>query len=94
MEERLVRFSLFGQQFTFYSDAPENEVNEIVDILRHELEGAGGEYASTVPSSKLLVLGCLRIASRYVSLSREFEAYRNQQGRSIDDLIDKMSEID
>ena len=94
MEERLVRFSLFGQEFTFYSDAPESEVKEVVRILRNELEGSDGTYTSTVPSSKLLVLGCLRIADRYVRLKREFEEYRNRQGRSIDGLIDKMSEID
>ncbi|HHD64680.1 MAG TPA: cell division protein ZapA [Desulfobulbaceae bacterium] len=94
MEERLVHFALFGQEFTFYSDAPESEVEEVVRILRSELEGSEGEYVSTVPSSKLLVLGCLRIAARYVKVNREFNAYRNRQGRSIDDLIDKMSDID
>jgi cell division protein ZapA len=94
MEERLVHFSLFGQEFTFYSDAPESEVEEVVRILRSELEGSDGKYVSTVPSSKLLVLGCLRIAARYVKVSREFHAYRNRQGRSIDNLIDKMSDID
>ncbi len=94
MKERLVRFSLFGQEFTFYSDASESEVDEVVGILRNELEGSDGTYTSMVPSSKLLVLGCLRIAGRYVRLSREFEEYRNRQGRSIDGLIDKMSDID
>ncbi len=94
MEERLVRFALFGQEFTFYSDAPAEEVDEVVSILRRELEGSEGRYTSTVPSSKLLVLGCLRIAARLVKVNREFEEYRNRQDRSIDDLIDKMSEID
>lgn len=94
MEDRLVRFALFGQEFQFFSDAPEAEVEEIVDILRNELEGADGKYVSTVPSSKLLVLGCLRIAAKYVKESREFEAFRSSQGKSIDHLIDKMSEID
>jgi len=94
MEERLVNFSLFGQEFTFYSDAPEDDVEEVVGLLRSELEGSDGEYVSTVPSSKLLVLGCLRIAARYVKVEREFNAYRNSQGRSIGDLIDKMADID
>lgn len=94
IEDRLVRFALFGQEFTFYSDAPESEVEEVVEILRSELEGSDGKYVSTVPSSKLLVLGCLRIAARYVKVNRKFDAYRNHQGRSIDNLIDKMSDID
>jgi len=94
MEERLVRFVLFGQEFTFYSDAPEADVEEVIKVVRSELEGTEGEYVSTVPSSKLLVLGCLRVAARYVKVNREFNAYRNRQGQSIDDLIDKMSDID
>jgi cell division protein ZapA len=94
MEERLVRFALFGQEFTFYSDAPEIEVDKVVEILRNELEGADGKYISTVPSSKLLVLGCLRIAEKYVKVNREFAAYRNSQGQSIDNLIDKISFIE
>jgi cell division protein ZapA len=94
MKERLVRFCLFGQEFTFYSDAPEDEVKEVVTMLRSELEGADGKYRSTVPSSKLLVLGCLRIAARYVKLKKEYADYRNRQGRSIDDLIGKMADID
>ena len=94
MEERLVRFVLFGQEFTFYSDAPEADVEEVIKVVRSELEGTEGEYVSTVPSSKLLVLGCLRVAARYVKVNREFNAYRNRQGQSIDNLIDKMSDID
>jgi len=94
MEDRLVRFSLFGQEFTFYSDAPEADVDEVIKILRGELEGSDGEYVSKVPSSKLLVLGCLRIAARYVRMNREFEAYRRRQGKSIDELIGKMSDVD
>jgi cell division protein ZapA len=94
MEERLVSFALFGQEFQFYSDAPEDEVEEVVNILRNELEGADGKYISTVPSSKLLVLGCLRIAAKYVNTNKQFEAFRNRQGKSIDQLIGKMSEID
>ena len=90
----MVRFSLFGQEFTFYSDAPEDEVREVVAMLRSELEGVDGKYRSTVPSSKLLVLGCLRIAARYVKLKKEYADYRNRQDRSIDDLIGKMAEIE
>ncbi|MFP7753371.1 cell division protein ZapA [Thermodesulfobacteriota bacterium B35] len=91
MEERLVRFSMFGQEFTFYSDAPEDEVEEVIALLRAELEDARLDTVSTIPSSKMLVLGCLRIAARYVQLHKEFEAFRKNQGRSIDELIDKVA---
>jgi len=94
MKERLVRISLFGQEYTFYSDAPDEEIDEVVELIRRELEESGHSRAGTVPSSKMLVLGCLRIAARYVRLNREYEEYRNRQDRSIDHLIDRMADID
>lgn len=91
MEERLVSFNLFGQEFSFYSDAPEDEVQGAVAMLREELEGTDLAARSTVPSSTMLVLGCLRLAASYVKLDKEFSSFRAQQKRSIDPLIDKIS---
>ena len=94
MKERLVRIKLFGQEFTFYSDAPADEVDEVVELLRQEFETDDRTRLGSVPSSKLLVLGCLRIAARYVRLQREYQAYRRRQDQSIDQLIDRMSELE
>ena len=92
MEERLVSFSLFGQDFSFFSDAPEDEVQEAIALLCEELEGGAGLVtSSTVPSSKVLVLGCLRLAARYVNLEREGDLFRESQREIIDKLIDKVS---
>ena len=76
MEERLISFTLYGQEFSFYSDVPDNEVQEAVSMLRQEL-GEPDEVGptTTVPSSTLLVLACLRIAARYVSLKRDFDDF-------------------
>jgi len=92
MEERLVSFTLFGQKFSFYSDASEEEVDGAVAMLREELEGTDLAARSTVPSSTMLVLGCLRIAARYVKLDQEYSSFRTSQDQSIAQLIDKVSE--
>ncbi|RUM37098.1 MAG: hypothetical protein DSY50_01015 [Desulfobulbus sp.] len=92
MEERLVSFTLFGQKFSFYSDAPQEEVDGAVDMLREELEGTDLAARSTVPSSTMLVLGCLRIAARYVKLDQQYNDFRASQGQSIAQLIDKVSD--
>lgn len=94
MQERLVHFQLFGQEFTFFSDASDSEVDEIVRIVRRELEGGGGKYISSIPSSKLLVLGCLRIASRLVEQEKESKEYRRRQDNAIDNLIDRVAAIE
>lgn len=91
MQDRLVRFHLFGQEFTFYSDAPEEEVESVITLLRHELENNEKVSRSSVPSSKMLVLGCLRMAAKYVQLNREYSEFRQAQERSVGHLIDKIS---
>jgi hypothetical protein len=91
MQDRLVRFHLFGQEFTFYSDAPEEEVQTVIDLLRQELESSEKVNRSSVPSSKMLVLGCLRIAAKYVHLNREYNEFRQVQECAISHLIDKVS---
>ena len=90
MQDRLVRFHLFGQEFTFYSDASEDEVEAIIDLLRQELEGGETVGRSAVPSSKILVLGCLRMTARYVQLQREYQDYRQAQQRTLANLADKV----
>jgi cell division protein ZapA len=80
MEERLISFTLYGQEFSFYSDVPDNEVQEAVSILRRELgEPEECGPTTTVPSSSLLVLACLRIATRYVILQREFDEFYDER---------------
>ncbi|PID72673.1 MAG: hypothetical protein CSB34_01040 [Desulfobulbus propionicus] len=92
MKERLVRFNLFGQEFAFYSDAPDPEVEQSIQLLRQELEGSGKKHnRNAIPSSKMLVLGCLRLAAKCVQLENEFEHYRERQDQSIGRLVRKMS---
>jgi cell division protein ZapA len=91
MQDRLVRFHLFGQEYTFYSDAPEDEVESAITLLRHELEANEIVSRSSVPSSKMLVLGCLRMAAKYAQLNREYKEFRQVQERSVAQLIDKVS---
>jgi cell division protein ZapA len=91
MQERLVRFNLFGQEFTFYSDASDEDVESVIALLRHELEGNERISRSSVPSSKMLVLGCLRMAAKYIQLKREHNEYRQIQEHKVALLIEKVS---
>jgi cell division protein ZapA len=91
MKDRLVRFNLFGQEFAFYSDAPEDEVTSAIELLRNELEGDEIINRSTIPSSKVLVLGCLRLAAKYVQTEGEFKRFRQSHNKALGDLIEKIS---
>ena len=92
MSDRLVRFQLFGQEFTFFSDAPEEEVESIIALLRQELDTDEKHSRSAVPSSKMLVLGCLRMTAKYVQLQGEYHEYRQSQERLIEHLINKVTD--
>ena len=91
VKERMVNFTLFGQDFSFFTDAPEEESTRIIRMVQEELEAGNIGTRSNVPSSKMLVLGCLRIAARYVELEKEYKEFRRKQDVSIDKLIDKVS---
>lgn len=93
MQDRLVRFTLFGQEFTFYSDASEEEVGAVIALLKQELEEGGASSRSSVPSSKMLVLGCLRIAAKYVQSERTQRREDETQRQRIAHLIDKIASV-
>ncbi len=89
--ERLVNFELFGQDFSFYTDASSEDVELIVNMVRSELNEDGTARRNSLPSNKMLVLGCLKIAARYIQLEKEFSTFRSRQDASIDKLINKVS---
>lgn len=89
--ERRVEFKLFGQEFSFYTDASEEEVEQVINLVRSELDEGGQAVRTSLPSSKMLVLVCLRIAARFVQLEKEFDQFRSRQDKSIDNLINKVS---
>ncbi len=93
--DRLVRFSLFGQEFSFYTDSSEEEVDNIIAFVQQELETAEQAGSSSMPSNKMVVLGCLRIAAKYIELEKEFKKFRQEQDVTVDKLIAKVtSEMD
>ena len=89
--DRLVRFELFGQEFSFYTDASEEDVELIIKMVRSELGGEEPGKRSPLPSNKMLVLGCLKIAARVIQLEKEFSTFQARQDKSIDRLINKVS---
>ena len=89
--ERRVDFKLFDQEFSFYTDSPPEDVEQVLAMVRGELDEGGHGFRASMPSSKMLVLVCLKIAARYVQLAREYDEFRARQGESIDKLISKVS---
>ncbi|MEW6520373.1 MAG: cell division protein ZapA [Desulfurivibrio sp.] len=73
--QRLVRFEVLGQEYPLYTDATEEDVKEILDLVKSQLE-AYAKSSSTLPANKLAILTSLNMAGKYVKLKREFEQYK------------------
>ena len=89
--ERLVQFELLGQEFAFYSSAPEEEVDEILNMVRDlVMENCDSNTAGSIAVGKVAVLASLNIASRYVELKHEFENYRLKTDAGIAALAERI----
>lgn len=74
--ERLVRFELLGQEYTFYTGAPEHEVADILNLVQGLVQENMNGPSGLLPVSKVAVLVSLNIASRYFELKSNFDRYK------------------
>ncbi|MCK5516228.1 MAG: cell division protein ZapA [Desulfobulbaceae bacterium] len=90
-KERLVRFELLGQEHAFYTAASEEEIESIFSLVSSLVDTGSSHSSGTLPVSKVAILACLNIASRYVKLEREFEEYKYNSGARIIRLNEEIS---
>ncbi|MEE4166487.1 MAG: cell division protein ZapA [Desulfocapsaceae bacterium] len=90
--ERLVKFSLLGQNFAFYTGASEEEMENILSLVREQVEsiGGGSKPGGTIPVSKIAVMACLNLASSYLKLQQEHSQYRQRFESKLEDLNQKL----
>ena len=84
--ERLVRFQLLGQEYSFYTGAPESEVTAILDLVKELVEENMSGPTGTIPVGKVAVLVSLNIASRYIELKSLFDGYKADTEQRITSL--------
>ena len=76
--DRLVKLEVLGQEYQLYTDAPEEDVEEILNLVKSQLEGDKNPSSRVLPDSKLAVLSTLNMAGMYVKMKKEYEQYRQQ----------------
>lgn len=89
--ERLIRFELLGQEFSFYTGASEEEMDNILSFVRKIIEDNSSGRGGTIPMGKVAVMASLNIASRYVQLKKDFDQYREDTERRIGRMNDEIS---
>ncbi len=90
-KERLVSFTLLGQEFSFYTGASEEEMEEILSLVKKLVEDSvTGTQSGTIPVGKTAIMACLNIASQYLRLERDFEEYKKVHEMKAGSLVDKI----
>lgn len=83
--QRLVKFEVFGQEFPLYTDAAEEDVQEILDLVKEQLDHSS-KSSGTLPPNKTAILASINMAGKYVRLKRDFEEYRRRVEEQADNL--------
>ena len=86
----MVKFEVLGQEYPLYTDAPEEDVQEILLLVRSQLEDMAQATPHVLPANKLAILTSLNIASKYVKLKREYEEFRQRVEEKIGQLTEKI----
>lgn len=88
--ERLVKFNVLGQEYPLYTDAPEDEVEEILELVKSQLETNAHGSSHLLPANKLAVLSSLNMAGKYVRLKKDFEQYKRAVSALSEALANKI----
>jgi len=92
--ERLVKFTLLGQEYRFYTAASEEEMDRILGLVKKLVDDSGGGGgAGGVPNNKIAVMACLNLASQYVRLKRDFEEYKKESNERILHINNQITEV-
>ncbi len=89
---RSVKFEVFGQEYTLYTEAPEEDVQEILQLVRTHLQETC-RATNVLPSSKSVILASLNMAGKYVKLRRDFEAFRKDVAAETERLRTKVEDF-
>ena len=90
--ERLVKFEVLGQEYPLFTDAPEEDLQEILQLVKSQLEDIEHSASHVLPPNKLAILTSLNMAGQYVKLKREFAEYRLKVEESLGLLSARMEE--
>lgn len=89
--ERLVKFEVYGQEFPLYTDAAEEDVQEILDLVKEQLDHSS-KSSSTLAPNKTAILASINMAGKYVKLKRDFEEYKKKIEEQADSLSKRIGD--
>ncbi len=88
---RLVTFEVLGQKFPLYTEASDEDVQEILEMVRSQMEEQVGGSVNVLPSNKAAILTSLNVASEYVKLKKDFAKHREKLNESVTRITKKIN---
>ena len=86
--ERLVKFEIFGQEYPLHTDAPEDDVREILDLVKSQMEHHA--KSTKILPVKIAVLVSLNMAAKYVRLKKDHERLQQREDKKVSDLVSQI----
>lgn len=93
MLERLVKFTVLGQEYPLYTDAPEEEVREILQLVRSQIEEQSRGASGVLPANKVAVLTSLNMAGKYVRLKNDIQQYQSSVRQRLENLSQRIEPV-
>ena len=84
--ERLVKFEVLGQEYPLYTDASEEDIEEILNLVKIQIENHSKFSKSSLPANKVAVLTSLNMAGKYVQMKKDFEQYKKEMTDRVERL--------
>ena len=88
--ERMVKFEVLGQEYPLYTYAPEEDIEEILHLVKMQIENNSKSSKSLLPANKVAVLTSLNMAGKYVRLKRDFEQYKQLMNELVERLTSEI----
>ena len=84
--ERLVKFEVLGQEYPLYTDASEEDIEEILNLVKMQIENQSKSSKGVLPANKVAVLTSINMAGKYVRMKRDFEQYKKEMTERVERL--------
>ena len=90
---RLVTFEVLGQKYSLYTEASDADVQEILNLVKSQIEAHVGTAVNVLPSSKAAILASLNVASEYVKLKKDCALQLETVSSHLDRLTEKIENL-
>jgi len=85
VQERKKNFKVLGQEFQIRTDASEEEIEAVFDLVKERIEQCAVQPGKHLGIGRASVLACLSLASSVIQLRKEMESFQRLVDGQLED---------